>query len=160
LETKEIVNTSRKNFQRDGAAAFQWSERSPQLPALSPKDLPGGRPQILNVRRIKKINKYPVECDEDSTPESISDTTNWLYWNGNLDNTNVSEDDWEADNESDLEQDNVIEDPETPAQRDVSAVPNVPGLIRPSRRSKKKAEMLIMTVSAMEMRRNKGNKKM
>ena len=38
----------------------------------------------------------------------------------------MSEDDWEADDESDLEQDNVIEDPETPAQQDVSPIPNVP----------------------------------
>jgi len=33
-----------------------------------------------------------------------------------LDNANVSEDDWDAVNESDLEQDNVIDDPETPAE--------------------------------------------
>jgi len=71
----------------------------------------------------------------------------------------VSEDDWEADDESDLEQDNVIEDPETPAQRDVSARPNVPGLIQPLQRSKKKAEKVFVMVSVTETKRNKGNKK-
>jgi hypothetical protein len=71
----------------------------------------------------------------------------------------VREDDWEADNESDLEQDNITDDSETTAERDVSAAPNVPGLIGPTRNSKRQAEMVIVTVSAMETRRNKGNKK-
>jgi hypothetical protein len=57
-------------------------------------------------------------------------------------------------------QDNVIDDPETPALRDVSGMPNIPGLIRPLRMSEKKAEKLIQTVSAMETSRNLGNKKM
>jgi hypothetical protein len=57
-------------------------------------------------------------------------------------------------------QDKVIDDPETPAQRDVSSMPNIPGLIRPLRMLEKKAEKLIQTVSAMETSRNLGNKKM
>jgi len=105
-------------------------------PALSAKDLHGGRTQLLNVRRIKSIDRHPAESDEDSSPECISDTENWLNWNGDLDNPNDSEDDWEADDESDMELHNGIEDSETLEQRDVSATPNVPGLIRPIRRSK------------------------
>jgi hypothetical protein len=100
-----------------------------------------------------------VESDEDSAPESISNTENCLDWNGDLDIPNVSEDDCEADDESDLEEDNVFEDSETTAQRDVSAAPNVPGLIQPTRKSKRQAEKVLVTVSAMEMRRKKGTKK-
>jgi len=158
-DTEEIINASWTNFQHDGAAAFKLSEISPQPPALSAKDLLGGRTQILNVHRIKKIDRHPAESDEDCAPESISDTENWLDWNGDLDNANVSEDDWEADDEFDLEQDNVIEDSETTVQRDVSAALNVPRLIRPTRKSKRQAEKVIVTVSAMETRRNKGNEK-
>jgi len=51
-----------------------------------------------------------AESDEDSAPDSVSDPEKWLNWNHDLDNPNVSEDDWEADYESDLEQDNGIED--------------------------------------------------
>jgi hypothetical protein len=36
----------------------------------------------------------------DSAPESISDMENWLTWKSDLDNPNVSEEDWEADDES------------------------------------------------------------
>jgi hypothetical protein len=79
---EEIVKPSRLLFQHDGVAAFKLSERSPLLPGLSAKDLPGGRTQILNVRRIRRINRHPVESDEDSAPESISDTEDWLNWNG------------------------------------------------------------------------------
>jgi len=113
----------------------------------------------LNVRRIKRIDHHPTESDVDSSPESISDTENWLYWNGDLDNPNDSEDDWEADNESDMELDNGSEDSETPEVRNVSMAPNVPGLIRPIRRSKKKVEKMLLTVNIMETRRNKGIKK-
>jgi len=113
----------------------------------------------LDVRRIKQIDRNSAESDEDSSPESISDTENWLNWNGDLDNPSHSEDDWEADDESDMKLQHGIENAEPPEQRNVSAAPNVPGLIRPVRRSKKKVEKVLMTVNIMETRRNKGIKK-
>jgi hypothetical protein len=61
-------------------------EKFPLPPALSAKDFPGERLQILNVRRIQRINHQPVKTDEDSSPESILDTDDWLNWNGDLDN--------------------------------------------------------------------------
>jgi len=158
-DTEEIVKASWSLFQHDGAAAFTLSERSPLPPALSAKDLPGGRTQILNVRRIRRINRHPVESDDDSAPESISDTEDWLNWNGDLDNPNDSEEDCAAADESDIEHNNGIEDPECPEQQDVRAAPNVPGLVRPTRKSKRQAEKVLVTVNAVETRRNKGGKK-
>jgi hypothetical protein len=76
-----------------------------------------------------------------------------------LDNPNHSEDNWEADNESDTELDNGSEVSETLEVRNVSAAPNVPGLIRPIRQSKKKVEKALVTVNIMETKRNKGIKK-
>jgi len=131
-DMEEIVKASWSLFQHDGAAAFKLSERSPLPPPLSAKDLPGGRTQILNVRRIGRSIRHPVESDEDSTSERISNTEDWLNWNGDLDNPNDSKDDFVADFESDIEQYNTVEDPECPEQRDMSAAPNVPGLIRPT----------------------------
>jgi len=124
-DTEEIVKASWSNFHHDGAAAFKLSEKSPVPPALSAKDLPGGQTQVLNVRRIKRIDHHPAESDEDSSPESISDTENCLNWNGDLDNPNDSEDDWEADNESDTELDNCAEVSQTLEVRNVSAAPNL-----------------------------------
>jgi hypothetical protein len=115
-DTEGIVKASWSLFQHDGAAAFRLSERSPLPQPLSAKDLPGGRTQILNVRRIRRINCHPVETDEDSAPENIPDTKDWLNWNGDLDNANDSEDDCTADVESDMEQDNSIENPESKEQ--------------------------------------------
>jgi len=57
-----------------------------------------------------------------------------------------------------MDQDNSIEDPESQEQRDVSATPNVPGLIRRTRKSKRQAELVLLTVNAIETRRNKGVK--
>jgi len=115
-DTEEIILASWSLFQHDGAAAFKLSERSPLPPAVSAKILPGGWTQILNVRQIRRINCHPLDCDEDSAPESISDTKNWLHWDGDLDNPNDSEDNCVAEVESDIEQDNGIEDPEFRAQ--------------------------------------------
>jgi len=42
-DPEEIVKASWSLFQHHGAAAFKLSERSPLPPALSAKDLPGGR---------------------------------------------------------------------------------------------------------------------
>ena len=85
----------------------------------------------MNGRRMKRIDRHPAESDEDSSPESISDTENWLNWNRDLDNPIDSEDDWVADNESHMTLVNGGEDSQTTEQQNVSAAPNVPGLIRP-----------------------------
>jgi len=126
-DTEEIVKASWSLFQHDGAAAFKLTERSPLPPALSAKDLPGGRTQILNVRQIRRINRHPVKSDEDSAPESILHTDDWLNWNGDLDNPNDSEENCTVDDESDIKHKNGIEDPEYPEQQDVSAARNLPG---------------------------------
>ena len=112
----------------------------------------------MNVRRIRRINRHPVESDEDSAPECILDTEHWLNWNGDLDALNDSEGDSRVDVESDIEQDNSIEDPDSRQQQDVSAAPNIPGLILPTQQSKREVEKVLMTVNAIETRRNKGVK--
>jgi len=76
-----------------------------------------------------------------------------------LDNPEDSEEDCAADDESDIEHNNAIEDAECPEQQDVSATPNVPGLVRLTRKSKSQSEKLLVTVNAVETRRNKGGKK-
>jgi len=159
LDTEEILIASWSLFQHDCAAAFKLSERSPLPPPLSAKDLPGGRTQVLNVHRIRTINRDPVESAEDSVHESILDTQDWLHQNGDLDNPNDSEDDCAVDVASDMEQDNTIEDQGYPVQRDVSATPDVPRLIPPTQTSKGQAEMVLMSVNAIETRRHKGLKK-
>jgi len=158
-DTAESVKASWSNFEQDGVAAVKLSAKSPGPPALSAKNLPAGRTQVLNVHHIKRINRHPAESDEDTLSERISDTENWLNWNGALDNPNNSEDNWEADTESDKELDNSSEDSQTAAQLNVSAALNVPGLIRPIRLTKKKVEKALMTVNIMESRRIKGIKK-
>lgn len=60
--------------------------------------------------------------------------------NADLDNLNHSEDDLEADNESDIQLDNTVNNTKTIKQRNDSAAPNDPGMIRPTRRSKKTDE--------------------
>jgi len=134
-DTEEIVKAFWSLFLHDGSAAFKLSERSPLLPAMSAKDLPGGRTQILNVCRIRRIDRHPVEIDENSTLVSILDTDNLLHRNGHLVDPNNSEDDRAADSESDIAQDNGMEDPERSEQWDMSTKPNVPGLNQPIRQS-------------------------
>jgi hypothetical protein len=96
----EIVKPSWLLFQHEGAAAFNLSKRSPLPPALPTKNVPGRRTQILKFRRIWRINCYPVESDKDNTPGNISDTDDWLNWNGHLDNQNNRDYDWTADSVS------------------------------------------------------------
>ena len=113
-------------------AAFTLSERSPLPQALSAKDLPGGRTDVLNVRRIKRIDQHPPGSGGHSSSESISDFVNWLNLNGDADILNASDDNREANIESHIELDNGIEAPGSPEHRHVSAAPNVPRLIRPT----------------------------
>jgi hypothetical protein len=76
-----------------------------------------------------------------------------------LDNPNDSEEDCDADDDSDIEHNNCIDDLEYPEQQDLCAAPNVPRLVRPTQKSKRQAETVFVTVNAVEMRRNKGRKK-
>jgi hypothetical protein len=158
-DTEERVEASWSLLPHDGAAAFKLSERSPLPATLSAKNLPGGRTQIINVHRIRRINCYPVQSDEDSEPDSSSDTDDWLNWNLDLHNPNDSEDDCAADDESELGPNNGNEDPKCPEQQDVSAAPNVPGLVWPTRKSKRQAAQVFLAVNAVETRRNKEGKK-
>jgi hypothetical protein len=91
-----------------------------------------------------------------TAPERISDTKNWLNLNGDLDNSNDSEDGWEAENESDTELHNNSQDSATTEQWNVSAAPNVPRFIWPIRRSKQNGEKALMMINILETRRNKG----
>jgi len=159
LDTEEIIKASWSLFQHDGAAAFTLSERSPLPPAVSAKDIPGERTQISNVRRIRRINRHAAESDKDSVPEIISDTDDWLNWNDGMNNPNDSKEDCAVDDESDIEPNTGMEDAECPEQQDVSAAPNVPGLVRPTQKSKRQAEKVLVTVNAEGTRRNKGGKK-
>jgi len=59
-----------------------------------------------------------------------------------------------------MELDNGSEVSETMQVRNVSAAPNVPGLIPPIRQSKKKVGKALVTVNMMERRRNHAIKKM
>jgi len=158
-DTEEIVKASRSLFHNDGAAAFQLSEWSPLPPAVTPKNLPGGRTQILNVHWIRRISCHPVKSDKDSAYESISDTEYWLNWDGDLDNPNDCKDDCAADVETDIELDNAIDFPECPEQQGVSPTSNVPWLILPTRKSMRQAETVLVTVNAIETRRNQGVQK-
>jgi len=88
---------------------LKLSEISPLPPAISAKDLPAGGTQIFNMYRNRSLNRHPVKIDEDSPPERILDTGDWLNSNGELGNPNDTDHDRVADVESDIEQGNVIE---------------------------------------------------
>jgi hypothetical protein len=127
---------------------------------MSAKNLRGGQAHVVNGRQIIWIDRHPTESDEDCAPERISDRENGLYRNRDLDIPIDNEEHWDAENESEIELDNTVEDTETPAQRHVRAALNVPELIRHTRRSKKKVEKVIMLVNTIETGRNNGIKKM
>ena len=124
---------------------------------MSAKNLPRGQTQVLKVRRIRRIDCHPFESDADSAPQSISDTKHCLTWNGDLVNRNECKVNRAADNEFDTDPANGIKCLERTKHSIVSAALNVPALIRPTRRSLKQAEQGLVTVSATETRRNKGN---
>jgi len=65
--------------------------------------LPGGQPEVVNVRRIRRIARHPPESAEGNPPESISNIENWDNENGDLDNPKECEDECEAYEESDTE---------------------------------------------------------
>jgi len=65
-----------------------------------------------------------------------------------------------ADIDSDITPDNSIEDSESPKQWDVSSASNGAGLIRPTQKSKRLADWLIVTINATETKTNTGVKKM
>jgi len=111
LNTEDIVKSSGSNFQHDGVAAFELSERPHVPPASFSTDLPAGRTQLSTIRWINKINCHLSARNEDSAPESISGNGNLLDCNVDLDSPNDCEDNWEADYESDIELDSGTEYP-------------------------------------------------
>ena len=158
-DTEEMIKASWLSFEHNEEAASKLTERSPLPPALSANNLTRGQTQVINVHQIKTIDRHPPKRDVDSAPETILNTENWLDWNWNFDDSNQINDNREADNESDIERGNGIDDLESPNQGDVSAVPKVPRFIWPTCRSQKTAQMVLRTVNTMASRKNKWYKK-
>jgi len=157
-DTKEIINASWSLFQYDGPAAFNLPKDLLCRHLCLQRTYREDKLIIIYVCRIRRINGHPVESDKDTEPDGVSDTEDWLNWNRDLDHPNDSEDGCPQDFESDIEHNNCIEDPESPAQLDVSTAPNVPRLIQPTRKWKRQAEKLLVKESAIETRRNPGVK--
>jgi len=107
---------------------------------------------------MEQIGCHPGDSGEERVPKSISDTKDCLEWKGDFNYRHNSQDNWEADNESNMQQDNDSGDPATQNQQNVSAVPNIPRLIWATLRAMTKAEMVLMTVNRMETWRYEGNK--
>jgi hypothetical protein len=113
-------------------AAFKFSERSSLLPPLLAKELPAVSTQIINVRRIRRTNCDPVASEKECTPDRISNTDDCVNCNPDYDIADETIYECAVDSESDMEQDNSIEDPESPEQRIVNGATIVPRLIRPT----------------------------
>jgi hypothetical protein len=125
---------------------------------VSAKDLPGGRTQVINICQIIKMDRHTSHSCEDSAPESISDTENWLTSKDDLDHPTERENECEADDKSDIEPCSGLKPSESPDHLVVHAIQNVPTLIQPIPKSIKQAEKGVVTVSAIETMRNKGIK--
>jgi hypothetical protein len=158
-DRKEIVKASWVLFHHDGAAAFILSERSLLPPGLYATDLTGGQIGIFNVHQIRRFNHHPDDSEEESTPQRILESENWLNWDRDLDNANDSKDDCATDAESAIGREMSIEDPEHPVLRDVCATPNVSALFWPTLKSKIQAEMVLVMFNAIQTRRDMGVKK-
>jgi hypothetical protein len=106
------------------------------------------------------MNHHPVESYNDWICENIFDTDYWRNWNGDYDKPSNSKDYFGAKNESVLGKVNGIEDLQCPAQQDVSTTANNPRLIRPTWRSERPTDKVLVTVKAMDMWWNMGIKKL
>jgi len=77
-DTADSVKASWSLFQHDGAAAFKLSERSLLPPALSAKEHAGEWTKVLNVCRLRRIDRHPARGDDDSASELIPNSENWV----------------------------------------------------------------------------------
>lgn len=114
---------------------------------------------IINFRQIKTVDFHPGRSDKNSATENISDTNNWLCWSADFNGPYASEDDWDADSDSNMELDNGCENVETTEHRHTSVAPSVTGLIQPNKLWNEQAVKVLMIVNTMEMRRHKEIKK-
>jgi hypothetical protein len=106
---------------------------------------------------LNRIQYSVAERHEDSAPETISDTKNWLDWNWDLDNPNDGEDDWQADIQSNILLDNAVEDRKIPPQHNGNGIPNFPRLLQLTWSSKPTVERIFMTFNSINANRNMGN---
>jgi len=120
-DMEKMFKASRSHFRNDGAAAFELSEGSLLSQALPAKHLPGRRTQVFNVCRINRLDHHPGDSDEGSAPKINPDPKNQRYWNCDLGNPNSSEDNCNAEFESDTPLTSRNEDPESQELWDVSA---------------------------------------
>jgi len=158
-DMEDIVKASWSLYQRDVAAPYNLSQRSPLPPVLTGKVLSRRQSPILNVRQIGRINRHPVESDEDSGGEIMLDPELRLNWNDDMDKENYCEDICVADIESETDEWYGIQEPESPEPWDVSAVPHVPRLFQPTWKSERQAKEPLAMGYAIETKKNERVKK-
>jgi hypothetical protein len=148
-DTEETVNEGWSSFKHDGVAAFKASERTCGLPASLPQtELPDGRTQILNVRRIRRINRSALESDQESTSDMDTDSEDWLNWDGDVDDLTNDESEHSAaetsENDS-LEQCSDFGESLPDGTENIRRPPAlfVPGLVHPVRKSQRIEELAI-----------------
>jgi predicted nuclease of predicted toxin-antitoxin system len=131
-DSEETVKSWWSAFQFDGAAAFQLTENSLLPLTLLQIDLSGGKTKVINFHRIQSINQHPPESDDDSAAECNSDTEDWHNRTGDLDDPN----DYEIEGQADIKDEMYVsDDSDVNDGLEVKAAPNIPGLIRPVRKS-------------------------
>jgi hypothetical protein len=87
------------------------------------------------------------------------DTNNSPKWKSVFDDRNTSEDDCKGDIEYELEEDNCFGNLKSPEGQNVIDTSNVSRLIWPTQRLKNQAELLFLTINAIESEGRKNTRK-
>lgn len=161
-DTEETQEKSWSTFAHDGVVAFKSNEKA--LPKSLPlTEIGDGQARVRHFRRIRRIDRHPNDTDGDSGGEGHSDTEDWLNWNGDFDDEDGDdENDSSADEDLDsalasISRTKVIPDPSR-----VDAALNIPGLIRPVRKSSRIRQLAVMesaTAKVVQTTRGRGGKR-
>jgi hypothetical protein len=163
-DSEEVESSSWASFAHDGLAAFKSNEKTPLPKSLPLTELQNGKTQVLNVRRIPRINRQPGLTDEESAGEDNTDTEDWLHWDGDMESGAEDESDSSTDDEHEMDRILDTHEKESPEQSHGDAAPNVPGFIRPVRKSKRIVELAVSGArptsnTNTQKRRGRGNKR-
>jgi hypothetical protein len=130
-------------------AIFNLSVRSLLPPDISAKDLSAIWTQVLNAHLTKIIHCHPAQSDENSVPETCSETKNLHNSSCDFDHRNELNDVQGAEHEIDIGLHSGSRYPERSERLYDSVTPNDTRVILTIWRSTKMAELRLIIVSAM-----------
>ena len=147
-DTEECGERISTDLADDGEVAFRSYVECAPPKTLPLSSLINGKTKVLKLHRIRRVDRLSTQTDDESAPEDATEAEEWLNWNGDVEEAVEDQTTNDlADEESEDDLIMCVRTKEPQVRSVIDAAPNVLGVVRPTRKSRRLAELAVLPSS-------------